>query len=154
MNVYVNFNNFVSQKCWGVFLSPVWRRRSVTSDRQPLRLLTPLQVRPPFPVLMGIVSHMVTINQPKMITWQERNCHVHLKYVLCCLVWYDLCFCSVADAHYYWQALDICALVIHLLLCSHVVLSSQDGVTCVVQWRSGRQTSSSWPLSSVYLLQS
>lgn len=44
-----------------VFLSSVWRRLSVTSDHPLLLLPTPLQVRPLFPVQMGIVSHIVSI---------------------------------------------------------------------------------------------
>lgn len=62
MNLNVNIN-FVSQNCPRVSLSPVWRRHNVTSDRPPLLLLTPLQVRPPFLVLMGIVLHMLSMNQ-------------------------------------------------------------------------------------------
>ncbi len=105
MNVYANFNNFVSQNCWRVFLSPVWRRRSVTSDCQPLHLLTPLQVRPPFPALMGIVSHMdhcKTTQTDKMITWQERNFHMNLKYVLLFLLcsWCTLLLTDTGHLHF------------------------------------------------------
>lgn len=99
MNMYVN-NNLVSQRCWRVFPSPVWKRHNATSDHPPLRLLTPLQVRPPFLVLMGIISHMVHIslsiwfywisydiitfcgfrlnsNDPN---WKLGNCPINLKY--------------------------------------------------------------------------
>lgn len=37
----------------------MWKRLSITLDHPPHHSLTPLQVRPPFPLLIGIVSHVV-----------------------------------------------------------------------------------------------
>lgn len=60
-NIYKIFFFFFLLLAKKVFLSSVWRRLSVTSDHPLLLLPTPLQVRPLFPVQMGIVSHIVSI---------------------------------------------------------------------------------------------
>lgn len=101
MNLCVN--NPVLQKCWRVFQSHVWKWHKTASDRPPLHWLTPLQVRPPFLVLMGTASHLVFMIQG-----------LHLRSPN----WYWLLgmegsfsvveqFCCGAHSDYYRQAWDI-----------------------------------------------